>query len=221
MLTVNLQPIFATPFAAVTVPQAAELNAALVPFLRERATPERAEPDFRPDPLCFRSREDFFEWPDAPAMALQQALLAGVCAAVMDACAYPPAEFGKLGVQARARFALVRPDGAIPAATAPLCSWQACYCVAAPPPVPARRDSGALRLYAVRSGINFIDAANWRLRPMFTGDHHIWRPIAGQMAVFPGSMLHEIALNRSDADLVLVMLRVRFMAPGASALPPW
>jgi hypothetical protein len=221
MLTVNLVPILATPFATVTVPQAAELHPLLVPFFRERATPERADPAFRPDPLCFRSREDLFEWRDAPAMALQQALLAGVCAAVMDANAYPPGEFGKLGIHARARFAIVRPDGAIAAASAPLASWCALYCVAAPAPAAARADSAAVRLYAVRGGMTFIDAANWRMRPPFGANHHIWLPVPGQMAVFPASMLHEIALNRGDADLVLVMLRARFAHPGQPALPPW
>lgn len=221
MLTVNLVPILATPFAVVTVPQAADLNPTLAPFLRERATAERADPTLRADPLCFRSREDLFDWPEAQALALQQALLAGLCAAVMDANSYSPGEFGKLGIQARARYAIVRPDGAIPAATAPLASWCAIYCVAAPPSSPARVDSAALRLYAVRSGMTFIDAANWRLRAPFGGDHQIWRPVPGQMAAFPASMLHEVALNRSGSDLILVMLRARFAQPGASGLPPW
>jgi hypothetical protein len=221
MLTVNLVPILATPFASVTVPQAAELNPVLAPLFTERATPERAEPAIRPDPLCFRSREDLFEWTDAPAVALQQALLAGVCAAVMEANSYQPAEFGKLGIHARARFALVRPDGAIPAATAPLCSWYGIYCVAAPPPAPTRADSGVVRLYAVRGGMTFIDAANWRMRPPFGANHHIWQPVPGQMVVFPASMLHEVALNRSTSDLVLVMIRARFAHPGTPTLPPW
>ena|SRR5580704_11263410 len=221
MLTVNLVPILATPFASVGVPQAAALNAALAGFLVERATPDRADPVFRPDPLCFRSREDLFESTDAPLLGLQQALLAGVCAAVMEANSYQPAEFGRLGVQARARFAIVRPNGAISAATAPLASWCAIYCIAAPPANPTRADSAVLRLYAVRGGMTFLDAANWSMRAPFASAHHIWRPVPGQMAVFPGSMLHELALNRGESDLVLVMLRARFAHPGPSSLPPW
>jgi hypothetical protein len=221
MLTVNLVPILATPFAVVAVPEAAELNPALAPFLQERAAAERADPTLRPDPLCFRSREDLFDWPDAPVIALQQALLAGVCAAVMDANSFPPGEFAQLGVQARARFAIVRPNGAIPAATAPLASWYGLYCVAAPPASPVRTDSATVRLYAVRGGMTFIDAANWRMRPPFGANHHIWRPVPGQMAVFPASMLHEVALNRGSSDLILVMLRTRFAGPEQAALPPW
>ena len=36
----------------------------------------------------------------------------------------------------------------------------------------------------------------------------------GQMAVFPASLTHEIALVRSPGPLVLVTVRVRFVAPG-------
>lgn len=221
MLTVNLVPILATPFATVTVPDAAGLNPALAAYLTERATPQRADPAFRPDPLCFRSREDLFESPDAPAVALQEALLPGVCAAVMDANASTPADFAKLGIQARARCVVVRPNGAIPAATAPLASWHAIYCVAAAPPTPSRPDSATVRLYAVRGGIMFIDAANWQMRPPFSANHHIWRPVPGQMCVFPASMLHEVTLNRGTADLILVMIRARFAHPDTPALPPW
>ena len=67
----------------------------------------------------------------------------------------------------------------------------------------------------------FIDAANWQLRPPFGADHHIWRPVPGQMSVFPASMPHEVALNRSDSDLMLVMIRARFAHPDSPALPPW
>lgn len=221
MLTVNLVPILATPFATVTVPEAAELNPALASYLGDRATPEHADPAFRPDPLCFRSREDLFESPDAPPVALQGALLPGICAAVMDANSGAPAEFGKLGIQARARVAVVRPEGAIPAATAPLASWHAIYCVAAPPAAPSRADSATVRLYAVRGGMMFIDAANWQLRPPFGANHHIWRPVPGQMCVFPASMLYEVTLNRGSSELILVMIRARFAHPDTPSLPPW
>jgi len=58
----------------------------------------------------------------------------------------------------------------------------------------------------------FMDAANSRLRPPFGAAHHVWRPVSGQMAVFPAAVAHEVALNRSDEDLVLVAARARFAA---------
>ncbi len=217
----NVMPIFATPFAVVPVGAPAELNAALAVLFLERATEAYRDPAIPRDALCFRGREDLFEWQDEAIGELRRALLAGVCAAVMAVNRYTEAEFDALGLQARARMVVVRPNGCLPATTAPLASWYALYCVAAPPAAPARADSAALRLYAIRDPTMFMDAANWRLREPFSGTHCLWRPSPGQMAVFPASILHEIALNRADAELLLVAARVRFTHGGQVAMPPW
>ena len=149
-------------------------------------------------------------------------MLAGICAAVRAANLYTDAEFDALRVQARARFAIVRPDGSIPAATAPMASWYAVYCVATPAPAPARGDSGApapLR-DSRREGCSWTPRTGACARPL-SGAHHVWRPVAGQMAVFPASILHEVALNRAEADLLLVTARLRFAHAGQAATPPW
>jgi hypothetical protein len=41
------------------------------------------------------------------------------------------------------------------------------------------------------------------------------------MAVFPASLTHEIALLRSTGQLVLVTVRVRFVAPGQQGVARW
>jgi hypothetical protein len=217
----TLVPIFATPFLVVSVDGGADMNAALVSLFLSRATEQYRDRALRPDPLCFRSREELFEWPDEAVGHLRRQMLAGICAAVRVANLYTDAEFDALRVHARARFAIVRPDGSIPAATAPMASWYAVYCLATPPPAPARGDSGVLRLYGIRDAKMFMDAANWRLRAPFEGAHCVWRPVAGQMAVFPASILHEVALNRAEADLLLVTARLRFAHVGQAAMPPW
>jgi hypothetical protein len=217
----SIVPIFATPFVVVPIGASADLNAALASLFLSRATHEYREPAVRQDPLCFRSREDLFEWQDPAVGTLKQEMLAGICSAVLAMNLYTDAEFDALGVQARARFVIVRPDGSLPAATAPLASWYAVYCLATPPAAPERVDSALLRLYAIRGATMFMDAANWRLRAPFDAAHHVWRPVPGQMAVFPASILHEVALNRAAADLLLVTARVRFAQGPQAALPPW
>jgi hypothetical protein len=102
-----------------------------------------------------------------------------------------------------------------------MASWYALYCVAAPTVAAARADSGVLRLYAVHHATMFMDAANWRLRPPFETGHHLWRPVAGQMAVFPAAIAHEVALNRTAEDLLLVAARLRFAHPDQGATPSW
>ena len=62
-------------------------------------------------------------------------------------------------LQARARFAIVQPNGAIAAADLPLTSWCAIYCVAAPAAVPPGADSATLRLYEPRLADMFLDAS--------------------------------------------------------------
>jgi hypothetical protein len=59
------------------------------------------------------------------------------------------------------------------------------------------------------------------MRKPYTPGHFTWRPVPGQLAVFPASLTHEIALLRSDAPLVLVTVRVRFVAPGQQGLSRW
>lgn len=217
----DIVPIFATPFAVVPIGSARDLNPVLSALLLSRATEEYRDAGAPRDPLCFRSREDLFEWRHPAIGQLRREMLGGICAAVRAVNLCTDAEFAALGVHTRARFTVVRPDGCLPAMSAPMASWYALYCVTAPPPPPARADSGVVRLYAVREASMFMDAANCRLSQPFTGGHQSWRPIPGQIAVFPASILHEVALNRTDDNLVLVGVRVRFAHSGQAALPPW
>lgn len=221
--TFTVVPIFASPFGAVSLSGAGELNAALVPLLSGRATEEFRDPALPADSLCFRSREDVFEWQEPAAAQLRLRMLGGICDVVMAANLYTEAEFRGLGLQARARFTIVRPNGCIPPATAPMASWFALYCVEAPQVPPSQTNSGMLRFFATRNAQMFIDAANNRLRAPFDTSHQVWRPLPGHMAVFPAAMLHEVVLNRSDRNLVLVGARVRFARYDEAGLeiPPW
>jgi hypothetical protein len=217
----SLMPIFATPFAEIALPVESALNDALAALLAGRATEERREPARQRDPLCYVSREDLFDWPDEAVAALRSELLAGLCPAVLASTLHTEAAFDQLGLQARARFAIIHADGCLPAESLVLASWCAIYCVAAPPAAPGRADSGVLRLYESRLGGMFADATTWSLRPPFAGGHHLWQPKPGSMAVFPAHLAHEIALNRSGGDLVLVRVRIRFANPGQQEAPPW
>jgi len=214
-------PIFATPLAVVSLEGMLGRNAELTALFRTRTSEDYRDPAAPADPRCFRSREDLFEWPVESAVHLRRQMLGGICAAVRAVNTYPDAEFDALAVQALARFVIVRPDGCVPAATAPMASWYAVYCVAAPPAAPARADSGTVRLYGVRNGTMFLDAANYQLRPPFETAHQIWRPVPGRMVVFPASILHEVALNRTDAELLLVAARVRFVHSTQKPLATW
>jgi len=219
----TLQPIFAVPFGSARLAQPDRLNLALSAGLSPLATDAQRDPALPADPLCFRSREELFEWQGEPLSYLKREMLAAMCSIVMRANSVTEEQFNALGLQARARFVVVRPNGALPATSLPLASWCVIYCVAAPDLSPERVDSAAVRLYGHRLGGMFLDAANWAMREPFHYGHHLWRPVPGEMAVFPAWLPHEVALNRGDRDLLLVIARVRFANPGAEVemMPPW
>jgi hypothetical protein len=217
---VTLTPVFATPFAIIPVSVPGVADGSLAALLGAFATTHR-DAAARPDPLCSRSREELFDSTDERIGVLRREMLAGLAAAVLATNPGTGEELARLEVQARARVAVIRPNGCLPAVSLPLASWCGIYCAAAPAAPAGHALGGVLRLYEPRLGQMFLDGANWRLHPPFAGGHHTWRPVAGHMAAFPAWVAHEVALNRSDRDLVLVIARARFANPGQDTAPPW
>jgi hypothetical protein len=211
-------PLFATPLGIVTVPRAHDLNPQLVDLFMQRFPKGRAPDANAP---VYRSLDDFFDWPEPAARALATEIFRGVCAVVETLNAFEPEKLSSFNLEARGWFTVVEQNGALPAANYPLTAWCAMYCVAAPEPSATRQDSGVLRLYQSRLGTMFQDATNSVMRVPFTPGHYTWRPVPGQLAIFPASLTHEIALVRSAGKLILVTARVRFVAPGQQGIGRW
>jgi hypothetical protein len=205
-------PILATPFGVVPLPQAEALNPALAALFAARMRADDARR--QRSPLCYRSSDDLFDWPDDAVRQLTSGILEGVHSVVSAVNDLTPAQLDSFTLQARGWFTAVAPNGRVPAANYPLTSWCGIYCVEAPEISATRADSGLLRLYESRLGTMFADASNTAMRLPFRPGHYGWRPVPGQMAVFPASLTHEIALVRAAGQLVLVTVRVRFVAPG-------
>jgi hypothetical protein len=211
-------PLFATPLGIVTVPKAEDLNPQLVDLFSKRTPRDRAP---HSKPQVYRSHDDLFDWPEQPARVLATEIFRGVCSVVETLNAFEPGQLRSFNIEARGWFTIVEQNGSLPAASYPLTAWCAMYCVAAPEPSATRQDSGVLRLYESRLGIMFQDATNSVMRVPFTPGHRTWRPVPGQLAVFPASLTHEIALLRSAGKLILVTARVRFVAPGQQGVGRW
>lgn len=214
-------PIFATPFGVVTVPDGAMLNPALAALFTARATAQWLDAQAGSGGLMFRSRDDLLEWPEEPVRKLLREALAGVSAVAASISELPEREFGALQVEARAWFTLVRPDGYVPSTSYPNSSWLAVYCVTAPEASTARADSGVLRLHESRLLTMFQDPTQGGVRLPYRSGHCTWRPVPGEMAVFPAGLTHEIALVRSTGTLTLVTVRARFVGGGGAWMPPW
>ncbi len=215
-----VQPLFATPFASVPVPRAATLNEALAGLIAGAAA-AGAQPDATSSPLRVVGTPDFFERPEGIVQQLRREILRSLCEAVMEACRYDAAQFARLILQARAHFVVIRPDGWLPLTRQPNSSWSAVYCVQAPPRSGQRVDSAALRFYDQRLQGMYLDAGNTWMRPPFGIAHHLWYPTPGYLAAFPSATPYEIALNRSAADLILVVAAARFESEGHRSTLPW
>jgi hypothetical protein len=212
-------PILAIPFGVVPLPEAAALNPALAALFAARMRADGSS--LRRHPLCYHSSDDLLEWREDPVPRLSAAIFRGVYSVVNAVNDFTEAQLNSFAVQARGWFTVVAPDGSVPATSYPLTAWCGIYCVAAPEPSATRADSAVLRLYESRLGSMFADASTAAMRLPFTPGHHGWRPMPGQLAVFPASVTHEIALNRSSGPLLLVTVRVRFVAPGQQGVGRW
>jgi len=184
-----------------------------------KRTPRGHTPDA--DTKVYRSQDDLFDWPEQAVRALATEIFRGVCAVVETLNAFDPEQLRSFSLEARGWFTIIEQDGALPAVNYPLTAWCAMYCVAAPEPCATRQDSGVLRLYESRLGTMFQDATNSVMRVPFTPGHRTWRPVPGQLAIFPASLTHEIALVRSAGKLILVTARARFVAPGQKGVGRW
>ena len=211
-------PLFATPLGIVTLPMAEERNPQLVDLFMQRAASGGTA---HANAKVYRSPDDLFDWPDQATRALATEILRGVCSVVETLNAFGPGQLNSFKVEARAWYTIVHQFGSLPAANYPLTAWCAMYCVEAPEPCATRQDSGVLRLYESRLGTMFQDATNSVMRVPFTSGHYAWRPVPGQVAIFPAALTHEIALVRSAGRLILVTARVRFIAPGQQGVGRW
>lgn len=209
-------PILATPFGVVPLPALAAHNAALAELFTARADAASLARVH-----CYRSRDDLFLWPEPQVRQVAEEMSRGVCSVALAVNNLSEAELVGFSLEARAWFTVLEQDGHVPAANYPLTGWCAVYCVAAPELSTTRHDSGVLRIYEGRLGAMFHDPTTAAMLPPYRPGHYGWRPMPGQMAVFPASATHEIALLRAAGQLILVTARLRFLAAGQPSVGRW
>ena len=212
-------PILATPFGVVPLPVAESLNPSLAALCTARMRDERARQPL--NPLSYRSPDDLLDRPEAPVRQLAAEIFRGVYTVVRAVNDFTEAQLGTFALQARGWFTVVNPNGGVSAINYPLTAWCAMYCIAAPALSAERHDSGVLRVYESRFGSMFADATTAAMRLPFRQGHYAWRPVPGQLAVFPSSLTHEIAPLRADEPLVLATVCLRFVAPGQEGVGRW
>lgn len=213
---VTVMPILATPLGVVRIAQAEDLNPKLLTLIAERQQIDGATGH-----LSYESRDDFFEWQDPAARSLATEIMRGTFTVVAGISELDEPALRSLRIEARGFAAVIAQNGCLPARNYPLTAWCAMYCLSVPDPSLNRADSGVLRLYESRLGTMFQDATNAALRMPYKSSHYAWRPRAGEMAVFPASLNHEVALVRASGRLCFIVARLRFVAEGQQGLGRW
>jgi hypothetical protein len=212
----TVAPILAMPFGVVPIASAPTLNPALTELFTTRTEGTTAV-----TPQYHRSRDDLFLRPQPEVRQLAEEMSRGVCSVVLAVNEFSEEDLQRFSIEARAWFTILQQDGCVPAANYPLTAWCAIYCVAAPEASTARLDSGALRICESRLGGMFHDVTTASMRSPYRFGHYGWRPVPGQMAVFPAAATHEIAMLRSSGQLLLVTARFRFVPAGQPGLGRW
>jgi hypothetical protein len=214
-----VMPILATPLGVATIPDAAEFNGAVCELFTRRAASGHGLG--RGDPLRICGTDDLIEWPEEPVRRLANAIVGALYQFVGSVSQISESQLRACKLETRAWLTLIRTNGRVPAANYPLTAWCAIYCVAAPPPVDERADSGIVRLYETRLSTSFQDASNAVMRIPYSQAHYAWRPAVGQLVIFPGSLTHEVAPLRAASELLLVTARFRFVGSGQQGLSRW
>jgi hypothetical protein len=216
--TPTVVPILSMPFGVVPLPAAEVLNPALLNLFTAHAGAQgvAAMAAHR-----FRSQDDLFLWAQPPVRQLAEEMSRGLCSVVLAVNEFSQDDLQSFSLEARAWFTIIEQDGCVAAGNHPLTAWCAVYCVAAPEASSNRADSGTLRIYESRFGSMFHDPTTASMRPPYRAGHYGWRPVPGQMAVFPAAATHEIATLRAGGQLVLVTARFRFTAPGQPGIGRW
>jgi hypothetical protein len=210
-------PILATPLGIASIADSQQINSGLGELFAQRMAADQRP---RRNPLRFSSTDDLMEWPEPPVRRLADALTGAVYSVVGALNEFTEAQLRSFRMETRAWFTVVRTNGNVPATNYPMTAWCAIYCVTAPS-LSDRPDSGVVRLYESRLGTAFQDASNSVMRIPYSASHYAWRPVAGNLIVFPASLTHEIALLRADGELTLVTARIRFSAPGQQGFGRW
>jgi len=212
-------PIHAVPFGILPLDGAPSLNPALIELLTTRIATSADGP--QPHALRYAGRDDLTDSRDPSVQRLLAGMFRGIVAVVREVNDMDDAELRTLTMQARAWFTVVQPDGCLPPANHPLSAWCAVYCVAGPGESATRADSGLLRILESRLATSFADATTADMRLPYRPGHYAWRPVPGQMAVFPAGVTYEIAPLRAQDPLVLVTVRTRFVSPRQEGVGHW
>lgn len=214
-MTLEINPVFAVPFAQDVMPDCERLNAALKAlFLSREALGEQhanPTPSLRQQPGVFESEFELFAWPEPEVQALRLFAWQTLGRTIQQLNGYTAAEMQTLQIFSHTWFHVTRNGGFTILHTHPMASWSGVYCVA-PGTSPADRpESGVLRFHNPHFYSNyFMDAGNRRMDAPY--HHGSWsvRFQPGQLILFPSWLQHEVLPYYGEDERITVAFNCWF-----------
>lgn len=195
MSLIKLHPLFAVPFGDIRLAPCERLNEELETLFLQRETEEcrNPMPSHVPQAETFESRFNLFRWSEPCVRELRRFVLDAVAQMVIETTSLQAAEFSLLEFHNHTWFHISRYAGSFIAHNHPLSCWSAVYCVREGQNPPEYPESGLLRFFDTRQGVNaYSDPANAPLQRQFALRPLEIRLQAGQLVLFPSYVFHEV-----------------------------
>jgi len=211
----QIQPMFALPFALIQHPDPARMNAALRELFlaREAEGTRHANPHRYTDrnDQIFESRFDLFAWPEPEITELRDFCLSQLSQVVAQLNGYDQITMKSLGVKTDAWFHVTRRNGYFGVHNHPLASWSCVYCVAPGHSDASEPDSGKLTFITPHhmSGM-YRDAGTAFLKHPFGIQNFSLLLEAGQLVLFPSSVLHHVMPFFGEDERITVAFNCAF-----------
>ncbi|HMT80537.1 MAG TPA: TIGR02466 family protein [Azonexus sp.] len=196
-----LEPLFFTPLAVFSLPDAAALNARLL----DEAFALRASSDGqqRSNQNGWHSADDFFERTEPGCRALQTHFLEAVRQATLRIS--PGFDFAAMAAQAQGWININGKGGFNTPHDHPGWAWSGCYYVRVPEGTTER--SGCIELLDNRTNLQVPTIKD---APCFTSKYTI-KPVDGMLLLFPSWLRHWVYPNEDDIERVTIAVNARFV----------
>lgn len=196
-----LEPLFFTPLAVFSLPDAAALNARLL----DEAFALRASSDGqqRSNQNGWHSADDFFERTEPGCRALQTHFLEAVRQATLRIS--PGFDFAAMAAQAQGWININGKGGFNTPHDHPGWAWSGCYYVRVPEGTTER--SGCIELLDNRTNLQVPTIKD---APCFMSKYTI-KPVDGMLLLFPSWLRHWVYPNEDDIERVTIAVNARFV----------
>lgn len=206
---INVEPLFAVPFAEVRLDGVDELNTELKELFLER---EKAGEEFRSRKHADTQRGDIFEsklnlfaWPDEPIKALAGHCHDALVQLVAGLNQFEDHYLEQMRFDYHSWFHITRSGGYQGLHNHPNASWSGIYCIDPGDELLDRPDSGMVRFHDPRGSVSMYgDPGNRDLiAPYFMGTVNV-RHEPGKLLLFPSYVTHEVFAYVGERPRIVV-----------------